>query len=139
MDKGGHIVSSGSLYGGSHNLFTHTLPRFGITATLVNPRNIKAFEEAIRPETRLIFAETLGNPGLEVLDTAALAEVAHRARLPLMVDNTFATPYLFRPVEWGSAQVPSSFPKADQNFSLIFKEFLQGRLCVIINGCPFAH
>ncbi len=111
MSQGDHIVASSSLYGGSINLFTHTLPRFGITATLINPRDIKAFQEAIRPETRLIFAETLGNPGLEVLDLPALAEVAHRARLPLMIDNTFATPYLFRPVEWGCDIVLHSLTK----------------------------
>ena len=102
MGQGAHIVASASLYGGSVNLMTHTLPRFGITTTFVNPRDIKGFEAAIRPETRLIFAETIGNPGLEVLDMPALAEVAHRNRLPLMIDNTFATPYLMRPVEHGA-------------------------------------
>ncbi len=111
MGQGGHIVSSSSLYGGSVNLFTHTLPRFGITTTLVDPRDMAGFEAAIRPETRLIFAEILGNPGLEVLDVPALAEVAHRAGLPLMVDSTFATPYLCRPVEFGCDLVLHSATK----------------------------
>jgi len=101
MDAGGHIVSSGSIYGGSHNLFSHTLPRFGITTTFVDPRDTAAFEKAIRPETRLVFGETLGNPGLEIMDLPAVAEVAHAAGLPLLIDNTFATPYLCRPFEHG--------------------------------------
>ena len=90
--QGGHIVASSSLYGGSVNLLALTLPRFGIETTFVKPRDLKGIEAAIRPETRLIFAETLGNPGLEVLDIPAVAEIAHRAGLPLMIDNTFATP-----------------------------------------------
>ncbi|MEE8545463.1 MAG: O-acetylhomoserine aminocarboxypropyltransferase [Alphaproteobacteria bacterium] len=101
MGAGGHIVSSASIYGGSHNLFTHTLPRFGIETTFVNPRDPDAFRRAIRPETRLLFGETLGNPGLEVLDMPAVSAVAHEAGLPLMVDSTFATPYLCRPIELG--------------------------------------
>ena len=111
MGQGGHIVSSRSLYGGSVNLFTHTLPRFGITTSFVDPRDPAAFAAAIRPETRLIFAETIGNPGLEVLDTPAVAEVAHRAGLPLMIDNTFATPVLCRPVELGADIVIHSLTK----------------------------
>jgi O-acetylhomoserine (thiol)-lyase len=101
MGQGGHIVSSASIYGGSHNLFTHTLPRFGITTTFVNPRDPAAFRKALRPETRLVFGETLGNPGLEVLDLEAVSRVAHEAGIPLMIDSTFATPYLCRPFEWG--------------------------------------
>ena len=101
MGQGGHIVSSASIYGGSHNLFTHTLPRFGITTTFVNPRDPAAFKKALRPETRLIFGETLGNPGLEVLDLEAVSRIAHEAGIPLMIDSTFATPYLCRPFEWG--------------------------------------
>ncbi len=101
MGQGGHIVSSGSIYGGSHNLFTHTLPRFGITATLVNPRDIDGFRRAIGPATRLVFGEVLGNPGLEVLDLEQVAKIAHEARVPLMIDSTFCTPYLCRPFEWG--------------------------------------
>ena len=111
MGQGGHIVASSSLYGGSINLFTHTLPRFGITTTFVKPRDVAAFRAAIRPETRLVFAEGLGNPGLEVLDIPAVAEVAHAAGLPLMIDSTFATPYLCRPVELGADLVLHSATK----------------------------
>ena len=102
MDAGSHMVSSASIYGGSHNLFTHTLPRFGIDTSFVDPRDPKAFADAIRPNTRLIYGETLGNPGLEVMDMARIAEVAHENGLPLMIDNTFATPCLFRPFEHGA-------------------------------------
>ena len=111
MDAGSHIVSSQSIYGGSHNLFMHTLPRFGIDTTFVNPRDPAAFKAAIRPNTRLLFGETLGNPGLEVLDMRAVAEVAHGARVPLMIDNTFATPYLCRPFDWGADLVHHSITK----------------------------
>ncbi len=111
MSQVGHIVASSSLYGGSINLFTHTLPRFGITATLVDPRDPKAFEAAIRPETRMIFGEVVGNPGLEVMDLPAVSEVAHRHRLPLVIDNTFLTPYLLRPVEFGADLVIHSATK----------------------------
>jgi O-acetylhomoserine (thiol)-lyase len=111
MGAGAHIVASASIYGGSHNLFTHTLPRFGITATFVDPRRPGAFKAAIRPETRLLFAETLGNPGLEVLDIEAVAAVAHEAGLPLLVDSTFATPYLCRPIEHGADLVMHSATK----------------------------
>ena len=99
MGQGGHIVASRSIYGGSYNMFAYTLPRFGITTTFVDPRDPSAFAGAIRPETRLLFGETLGNPGLEVLDIPAVAHVAHAAGLPLMIDNTFATPFLCRPFE----------------------------------------
>src|SRR5262247_2149675 len=111
MGAGGHIVASARIYGGSHNMFQHTLPRFGITTTLVDPREPKSFARAIRAETRLLFAETLGNPGLEVLDIAAVAEVAHGAGLPLAVDSTFATPYLCRPFEFGADLVMHSATK----------------------------
>ena len=111
LDAGHHIVSSGSIYGGSHNLFTHTLPRFGIETTFVNPRDPQAFKDAIRPETRLLFGETLGNPGLEILDIPAVAEIAHEAGLPLLIDSTFATPYLFRPLEWGADLIMHSATK----------------------------
>ncbi len=111
MGQGGHIVASASLYGGSINLFTHTLPRFGITTTFVPPRDVKAFAAAIRPETRLVFAEGLGNPGLEVLDLPAVAEVAHKAGVPLLIDSTFATPYLCRPIELGADLVLHSATK----------------------------
>ena len=111
MGQGGHIVASASLYGGSINLFTHTLPRFGITTTFVPPRDVKAFAAAIRPETRLVFAEGLGNPGLEVLDMPAVAEVAHKAGVPLLIDSTFATPWLCRPIELGADLVLHSATK----------------------------
>ena len=111
MDQGAHIVASRSLYGGSVNLFTHTLPRFGITTTFVDPRDVQAFADAIRPETRLVFAETLGNPGLEVLDIEAVAGVAHAAGLPLMIDNTFGTPFLCRPIEHGADLIVHSATK----------------------------
>jgi O-acetylhomoserine (thiol)-lyase len=101
MGAGGHIVAATSLYGGSINMLKLTLPRFGITTSFVDPRRPDAFREAIRPETRLVFAEVLGNPGLEVLDIPAVAAVAHAAGLPLMVDATFASPYLCRPIEHG--------------------------------------
>jgi O-acetylhomoserine (thiol)-lyase len=111
MGQGGHIVSSAALYGGSLNLFRLTLPRFGITTSFVNPRDIGGFARAIRPETRLVFAETIGNPGLEVLDVPALAAVAHEAGLPLLVDATFTTPYLSRPIEQGADLVLHSATK----------------------------
>ncbi|NNF63284.1 MAG: O-acetylhomoserine aminocarboxypropyltransferase [Acidimicrobiia bacterium] len=101
MDGGSHIVASTSLYGGSINLFTHTLPRFGITTTFVNPRDHDAMRAAIRPETRMVYAESIGNPGLEVLDIEKVAGLAHDAGLPLVMDSTFATPYLLRPFEHG--------------------------------------
>jgi O-acetylhomoserine (thiol)-lyase len=111
MGAGGHIVAATSLYGGSVNMLKLTLPRFGITTSFVDPRDPAAFERAIRPETRLVFAEVLGNPGLEVLDIPAVAAVAHRHGLPLMVDATFATPYLIRPIEHGCDIVMHSATK----------------------------
>ncbi len=102
MNAGSHIVSSGSIYGGTHNLLDYTLRRFGIETTFVDPRNPDAFAAAIRPETRLLFGETLGNPGLEVLNIPVLAEVAHEHGLPLMIDSTFTTPYLCRPFDLGA-------------------------------------
>ena len=111
MDKGGHIVSSGSLYGGTHNLFSYTLPRFGISTTFVNPRDPEAFKSAITKDTRLVFGETLGNPGIEVMDIKTIAEIAHDAGLPLMIDSTFTTPYLMRPFEHGADIVMHSLTK----------------------------
>src|ERR1700722_9693627 len=111
MGAGGHIVAATSLYGGSINMLKLTLPRFGITTDFVDPRDPEAFRKAIRPETRLVFAEILGNPGLEVLDVPAVAAVAHEAGLPLMVDATFATPYLCRPIEHGCDLVMHSATK----------------------------
>jgi O-acetylhomoserine (thiol)-lyase len=111
MGQGGHIVASSSLYGGSVNMFALTLPRFGIETTFVKPRDLDGFRAAIRPETRLIYGETLGNPGLEVLDIPAVAEIAHGVGVPLMIDSTFATPYLCNPIELGADIVMHSATK----------------------------
>ena len=111
MDAGSHIVASSSLYGGTHNMLNYTLPRFGITATFVNPRDLDGMKAAIRPETRLILGETLGNPGLEIMDLEAVADIAHAAGIPFMIDNTFATPYLCRPFEFGVDLVTHSATK----------------------------
>jgi O-acetylhomoserine (thiol)-lyase len=111
MGAGGHIVASRALYGGSHNLLRYTLPRFAIETTFVDPRDPGAFRRAIRENTRLLFGETLGNPGLEVLDIPAVAVVAHDAGLPLLVDSTFTTPYLCRPIELGADLVFHSATK----------------------------
>ncbi len=111
MGAGSHIVASRSLYGGSHNLLHYTLPRFGIETTFVDPRDIAAFRAAIRPNTRLVFGETLGNPGLDVLDVPRVAAVAHDAGLPLLVDATFTTPYLMQPFALGADLVYHSATK----------------------------
>ena len=111
MGAGGHIVAAASLYGGSINLLKLTLPRFGIEASFVDPRDPAAFRKAIRPETRLVFAEILGNPGLEVLNVPTVAQVAHDAGLPLLVDATFATPYLCRVLDHGADIVMHSATK----------------------------
>jgi O-acetylhomoserine (thiol)-lyase len=108
---GDHIVSSASLYGGTYNAFVHTLPRFGIEVTLVDPSDPANFEAAIRPNTKAVFAETLGNPKLDVLDVEAIARVAHSWDVPLIVDNTLATPYLLRPIEYGADVVIHSATK----------------------------
>jgi O-acetylhomoserine (thiol)-lyase len=111
LSAGDHIVASTSLYGGTINLLTHTLPRFGITTTFVKPRDLDGFRNAIRANTRLVIAETIGNPGLEVLDIPKVAEIAHAAGIPLLIDNTFATPYLSRPIELGADLVMHSITK----------------------------
>src|SRR5215471_16216868 len=111
LNAGDHIVASASLYGGTVNLLAHTLPRFGITTTFAKPRDLDAFRTAIKPNTRLLIAETIGNPGLEVLDIPAVASVAHDAKIPLLIDNTFATPYLSRPIEHGADIVMHSATK----------------------------
>jgi O-acetylhomoserine (thiol)-lyase len=102
MNAGSHVVASRSLYGGSHNLLRYTLPRFGIDTTFVDPRDVDAFRKAIRPNTRLLFGETLGNPGLDVLDVPAVAKIAHEAKVPLLIDATFTTPVLMKPFELGA-------------------------------------
>jgi O-acetylhomoserine (thiol)-lyase len=102
MGTGGHIVASGSLYGGSLNLLGYTLKRFGIETTFVKPRDLSAWRSAIRPNTRLLFGETLGNPGLDVLDIPAVCAIAHEAKVPLLVDATFTTPVLMKPFALGA-------------------------------------
>src|SRR5262245_54581671 len=102
MGSGGHIVASSALYGGSHNLLAYTLKRFGIETTFVTARNLDEWRAAIRPQTRLLFGETLGNPGLDVLDIPKVSEIAHAAKLPLLVDATFTTPVLMKPFELGA-------------------------------------
>ena len=108
---GAHIVASRALYGGSHNLLQYTLKRFGIETSFVDPRDLSAWRAALRPETRLLFGETLGNPGLDVLDIPAVAEIAHAHRVPLLVDSTFTTPWLIRPFEHGADLVYHSATK----------------------------
>jgi len=108
---GSHIVASRALYGGSHNLLGYTLKRFGIETTFVDPRDLDAWRAAIRPNTKVLFGETLGNPGLDVLDIPNVAAIAHEAHLPLMVDATFTTPYLLRPFEHGADLVFHSATK----------------------------
>lgn len=109
--SGSHIVASGALYGGSHNLLAYTLKRFGIDTTFVAPRQLDAWRSAIRPNTRLLFGETLGNPGLDVLDIPAVSAIAHEAGLPLLVDSTFTTPWLMRPIDLGADLVFHSATK----------------------------
>lgn len=111
LNAGDHIVASASLYGGTINLLTHTLPRFGITTTFVKPRDLDGIRTAIKPNTKLVIGETIGNPGLEVLDIPAVAKVAHDAGIPLLIDNTFATPFLSRPIELGADIVMNSITK----------------------------
>ena len=111
MGAGGHIVAARNLYGGTANILTQTLPRFGITTTFVDPRDPAAFEAAITEDTRLVYGETLGNPGIEVMDIEVIADVAHRNGLPLMVDSTFATPYLIKPFDYGADIVMHSVTK----------------------------
>ena len=111
MGAGDHIVSSQSLYGGTHNLLDYTLRRFGIDTTFVDPRDVDAFAAAIQPNTKLVFGEILGNPGLEVLNVPKVAEVAHLAGVPLMVDATFATPHLCQPISLGADIVMHSATK----------------------------
>ncbi len=102
MGAGSHIVASIALYGGSHNLLAYTLKRFGIETTFVSPRDPENFRKALKANTRLLFGETLGNPGLDVLDIPAIAAIAHEAGIPLLVDATFTTPYLMKPFVHGA-------------------------------------
>ncbi len=109
--NGGHIVAQKTIYGGSYNLLAHTLPNFGITASFVNIHDLAEVEAAIKPNTRAIYIETLGNPNSDIPDIDALAELAHKHGLPLVVDNTFGTPYLIRPIEHGADIVVHSATK----------------------------
>ena len=108
---GEHIVAAETIYGGTYNLLANTLPTYGVTATFVDPSDVANFGRAVRPETRAIFIETLGNPNSNVIDIEAVAAVAHRHGIPLIVDNTFGTPYLIRPIEHGADIVVHSATK----------------------------
>lgn len=110
-EKGDHIVAARTLYGGSHSLLDFNFKRLGIEATLVDPDDLDAFAAAIRPNTKVVYAETIGNPVINVLDIEAIANIAHEADLPLMIDNTFPTPYLCQPFEWGADIVIHSATK----------------------------
>ena len=108
---GDHVVASNTIYGGTYNLLEHTLPDYGITTTFVDPDDINNFENAIRDNTKLLYIETLGNPNSNVADIEEIAKVAHKHKIPLVVDNTFATPYLVRPIEYGADIVVHSATK----------------------------
>ena len=108
---GDHIVSANNIYGGSYNLLDNTLPAYGITTTFVDPSDLQNFEKAIRPETKAVFIETMGNPNCSLLDIDAVAAIAHRHGVPLVIDNTFGTPYLIRPIEHGADIVVHSATK----------------------------
>ena len=99
LQNGDHIVAADNLYGGSFNLITHTLTTQGITNTIVNVNDLEALEAAIQPNTKVVYAETFGNPNSDVTNLEAVAEVAHRHNIPFIVDNTFGTPYIIRPIE----------------------------------------
>ena len=108
---GGHIVSAKNIYGGTYNLLAHTLVDFGVTTTFVDPFNLEEVEGAIKENTKAVYIETLGNPNSEVVDIEALAEIAHKHKIPLVIDNTFGTPYLIRPIEYGADIVVHSATK----------------------------
>ena len=108
---GDHIVAAKTIYGGTYNLLAHTLPEFGIRTTFVDPADPEAIARAILPETKAVFVETLGNPNSTLVDMEAVAQAAHAQNIPLLVDNTFATPYLFRPLEHGADIVIHSATK----------------------------
>ncbi|MBQ1415331.1 MAG: aminotransferase class I/II-fold pyridoxal phosphate-dependent enzyme, partial [Lachnospiraceae bacterium] len=100
--NGGHIVAQKTIYGGSYNLLAHTLPQYGIRTTFVDAHDLAAVEGAIEEDTRAVYLETLGNPNSDIPDIEAVAEIAHRHGLPVIIDNTFGTPYLIRPIEYGA-------------------------------------
>ena len=110
-EGGGHIVSSKTIYGGTYNLLAHTLPNYGINTTFVDIHNQAEVEAAIKPETKALYVETLGNPNSDVADIDLLSQIAHKAKIPLIVDATFSTPYLFRPFEHGADIVVHSLTK----------------------------
>ena len=109
--NGGHIVAQKTIYGGSYNLLSHTLPQYGVTTTFVDAHNLKEVEGAIKENTRAIYLETLGNPNSDIPDIDAIADIAHKHGLPLVIDNTFGTPYLIRPIEHGADIVVHSATK----------------------------
>ncbi|MCR4652055.1 MAG: O-acetylhomoserine aminocarboxypropyltransferase/cysteine synthase [Lachnospiraceae bacterium] len=109
--NGGHVVAQKTIYGGSYNLLSHTLPQYGIETTFVNAHDLKEVEAAIRDNTKVIYLETLGNPGSDIPDIDAIAEIAHKNNIPVVVDNTFGTPYLIRPFEHGADIVVHSATK----------------------------
>ena len=111
LKTGDHIVSSNSLYGGTYNLLNVTLPRYGITTTFVDPNEVDNFSKAINKDTRAIYIESMGNPKLDVLDIEAISKIAKKAKLPLIVDNTVATPYLLKPINYGADIVIHSTTK----------------------------
>ena len=111
VQNGDHIVAADNLYGGSYNLITHTLATQGISNTIININNLEALEAAIQPNTKVVYAETFGNPNSDVLDIEGVAAVAHKHGIPLIVDNTFGTPYLIRPLEHGADVVVHSATK----------------------------
>ncbi|MCI8630440.1 MAG: O-acetylhomoserine aminocarboxypropyltransferase/cysteine synthase [Firmicutes bacterium] len=108
---GDHIVSANTLYGGTYNLFAHTLPKSGITTTFVNPDDVSNFEKAIQNNTKLLYIESIGNPNANMIDIEKVAEIAHAHNIPLIIDSTFATPYLLRPFEYGADIVIHSATK----------------------------
>ena len=108
---GDHIVAAKTIYGGSYNLLAHTLASYGVTTTFVDPENLSNFEEAIQDNTKAVYIESLGNPNSNIIEVDALAEIAHKHKIPLIVDNTFGTPYLFRPIEHGADIVVHSATK----------------------------
>ena len=110
-EGGGHIVAQKTIYGGSYNLLAHTLPKYGIETTFVNIHDLEEVKAAIRPDTKAIYIEALGNPNSDIPDVDALSQIAHEAKIPLVVDSTFATPYLFRPFEHGADIVIHSATK----------------------------
>ena len=109
--QGDHIVASSQMYGASINLFQHTLPRYGITTSFVAPDDLDAIEKAIQPNTKMVFGEVIGNPGLDVMDVPAVAKITAKAHVPLVIDATFNTPYLFRPLEHGANIIIHSLTK----------------------------